>query len=592
MASESILVRMGLDARPFQSGLTKSKAAAVQFQQGLGSIGLGTVSVAGLTALVASTNDVVRELKWLEAQSGVNIEEIQRLQFAAGRTGAEVDNMTGALEEFSNRIGEASEGAATMLDRFERYNIELRDGKGNLRSTRDLLGEVAERMKAAGNASQRAFIADEFFGGDGAKLVNLLKDGEAGIKRMTEQAEMFGVVIKRDAADGVSEFAENIKSLSKGALAGFVNLLGGAIARLREGSQLLGAFFETGDLSQAVLVTRELAAQREQSEQLARSGSQRAEQFEVLIQAARAIEALEAKLLVLQGTEHQNYQRIRQERDAIAQSAEQQISRESENIRSISEQQKSLRSNEAQALRDAETEQRATVAKQRRRLSMLESANAPLNRTIMERLQLGRQINEGSARAERLAADALKLDRQREELQKRIDSARDIAGEKLRETAKFQDAHKRRLELEVQLEQRRNALIGQRGALIKQLGGQQSSLAQSKGDRSLFTLDELANYRQGGFGSEDVLADAAKARRVMELQRQAESARFDFGNVGRSQELFGQADAIRKTISNLKSTERPFANMEEGIKGMKEQIAALNEKAAGEGIVLKKVIAQ
>ena len=90
--------------------------------------------------------------------------------------------------------------------------------------------------------------------------------------------------------------------------------------------------------------------------------------------------------------------------------------------------------------------------------------------------------------------------------------------------------------------------------LQKQLASQQRSLAQSKQDRSLFTLEELAGYNLNGFGSADVLEDARKARQVLALQTQAESARFDFGNVERSRELFGQADAIRKTISNLKST--------------------------------------
>lgn len=504
--SEEIRVAMSLNTGPFQKGLTKSKVMAKQFAGGLnqtlGTFGLQAVSIAGLLAMINSTRDLIKELKWLEAQTGINAEELQALQFAASRSGAETDHMTGALEEFSNRIGEASEGAATMKERFDRYGISLRDSNYHLKSTRVLLDEVANVIQKTGDASQRAFIADEFFGGDGAKLVGLLSQGADGMKKMTDEARMLGVVIENDASAAIMELGKNIDGFAKGTLTGFLNALGKGVKLMGQYYQFLGGVWATGDFKEALAIVKQINEERDQEETRQRNvgGGRHAKEREKLIQANKAIAASQIKLLLLQSTETENLKRIKDEH--------------------------------------------ATIAKQ-----------------IEDRVYQETQHLAGN---------------------------REKALEMLRKQGEFRDLEKQALEKQIVLETRRNALISKRNSLEERMNNARQSLETAKGDRAKFTLAELANYNVNGFAQGNVREDAIKARRVTQLLQQAESARFNFGDIERSKELFAQADKLRNEISSLRTNERnPFGAMEQGLDGMKTELADLNKMASEAGIRIK-----
>ena len=516
MASESILVRMGLDARPFQSGLTKSKAAAMQFQQGLNSLGMG-LGVLGFVALAKSAADAAAELKRTGEAVGLTVEEVQSLGFAASQNGSSVEEMNKALVKLSVNLGKANAGDAEAILKFKDYGIAIRDARGELLSTTQVLDQIANKIQAAGGGANASAIAFELLGRSGVGLIQTLGDGADGLAELKRLAIESGDVISTSANDAIVELTDTLNRHLGGALSMVTDKVGKTLLGLKE----LGAF--VGALSNGIGLADLAEAWMNPIKALQMSG-QIAENmdaaFDAVADAGR--------------------------NDEVRAAIQQQV-RESEKLGPI-----------LAKIVKAEQERAAALETSTQRIARLKDEEADLLEMI-----------KGKADSEikgdlRLSNIKLRL------LDKQNEKEKAIADQKARQ-AQLQ-------ERSIQLQQ--------------QLTAQQRGLRQTKGDRSMFTLDELANYRQGGFGSKDVLADAAKARQVMELQRQAESARFDFGNVGRSQELFGQADAIRKTISNLKSTERPFANMEEGIKGMKEQIAALNEKAAGEGIVLKKVIAQ
>ena len=128
MPSESIQVRMGLDARPFQAGLTKSKAAAMQFQQGLNKLGMG-VGVLGLVALAKKAADAAAELKRTGEAVGLTVEEVQSLGFAASQNGSSINEMNKALTRLSVNLGKANAGEAEAIRKFEDYGIAIRDAE-------------------------------------------------------------------------------------------------------------------------------------------------------------------------------------------------------------------------------------------------------------------------------------------------------------------------------------------------------------------------------------------------------------------------------------------------------------------------------
>lgn len=516
MASESILVRMGLDARPFQAGLTKSKAAATQFQQGLNKLGIG-VGVLGLVALAGKAADAAAELKRTGEAVGLTVEEVQSLGFAASQNGSSIEEMNKALTRLSVNLGKANAGEAEAIRKFEDYGIAIKDAEGNLLSTSAVLDQIANRIQAAGGGADAAAIAFELLGKSGVGLVQTLGDGAEGLEQLKRLAMESGDVISTEANDAIVELTDTLNRGLGGALSFITDKIGKMILGLKQMSVFAGELtsgINIGDLAAAMnnplKALSVLAKMRENTDGAFNSAARVAQQEN----SAAAIQA-----------QVRNFEKL------------------------------------------APTLNKIAKLEQKRR-EELESSSDKIARLKSEEEELAdllKDKTEDQIRNDEILAK-MKLD----------------LLEKTEEREKAVTAQK----------ERQNALQQQANQLQQQLVNQQRSLAQTKGDRSLFTLEELAGYNLNGFGSADVLEDAQKARQVLALQQQAESARFDFGNVERSKELFSQADAIRKTITNLKSTERPFANMEEGIKSMKEQIATLVEKAAGEGIILKKVVLQ
>jgi hypothetical protein len=66
--------------------------------------------------------------------------------------------------------------------------IALRDQSGNLRSSEDLLGEVADAFARIEDPAERVRLAFKLFDSEGVALVNLLNDGSGALEEMRDRA--------------------------------------------------------------------------------------------------------------------------------------------------------------------------------------------------------------------------------------------------------------------------------------------------------------------------------------------------------------------------------------------------------------------
>lgn len=153
----------------------------------------------------------------------------------------------------------------------------------------------------------------------------------------------------------------------------------------------------------------------------------------------------------------------------------------------------------------------------------------------------------------------------------------------LQKQKELQDANNKAVQLET--------TYREKGAAIQQrIAAQLAGLNQAKGDRSKFTLAELAEGNPVGVVSDTVREDIFKAREVRRLENLGEENRLRFGDSETASKLFGQADEIRKTITSLRTDERfPFKGMEDALKDLRAEHAKLVAMAADEGINLKAI---
>ena len=113
---------------------------------------------------------------------------------------------------------------------------------------------------------------------------------------------------------------------------------------------------------------------------------------------------------------------------------------------------------------------------------------------------------------------------------------------------------------------------------------------KAKGERSKFTLAELAGANLRNVADPALRADIIKAREALQLEQQGERIK-QRGGVGffeQSQEAFSKAEKIRAGITSATESERfPFQSLDAGIKSIDESIDLLLSQAKSDGFVVQ-----
>lgn len=158
----------------------------------------------GLASLISggALQKVISDLDALAKQAdkvGVTVEALQKFRFAAEQSGVGMAQADVALQRFSRRIGEAAQGGGELKDILDQYNIAVRDSEGRTRAVSDVLADYADVLAGAESSQEQLRLAFKAFDTEGAALVNLLRDGSAGMKEFSRQVEVAGVVTDEQA---------------------------------------------------------------------------------------------------------------------------------------------------------------------------------------------------------------------------------------------------------------------------------------------------------------------------------------------------------------------------------------------------------
>ena len=171
------------------------------------------VAAAGATALgavIKRSIDAAEEMNKMSQQTGVATEKLSALSYAAEISEVPLETLSKGLVKLAKSTEEAVSGSGKAKDSFKALGIDIQNNNGSVKTSDELLLELADKFKGLSDGTEKTALAMKFFGKSGADMIPLLNQGSAGIKEATDQAKRLGLVLSTEAGIAADEFNDQL----------------------------------------------------------------------------------------------------------------------------------------------------------------------------------------------------------------------------------------------------------------------------------------------------------------------------------------------------------------------------------------------
>lgn len=172
--------------------------------------GIESLEKFGRAAFAAFAVDKVKDFVFglaeqaeqLEVQSrmlGLSTDALQGWQYAASQVGVGAEDVTMAMTRLGRSVADAGQkGKGPGAEALAALGVAAKDAHGDLKSVDTLMEEIADGLQKIPTGAKQTQVAMNLFGRSGAKLLPLLKDGRAGIKKFRDEVEELGGGLNED----------------------------------------------------------------------------------------------------------------------------------------------------------------------------------------------------------------------------------------------------------------------------------------------------------------------------------------------------------------------------------------------------------
>lgn len=162
---------------------------------------------------VKGSIDAAAQIGKLSQQTGIAVESLSALNYAASLNGASIQDLDGALKGLANKMMEATTGSGEAADVFKALGISVADASGNLRSSEAVLMDMADAFAGMEDGAGKAALSQKLMEDAGVALIPVLNQGSDGLRKMRDEAESLGIVLDAEASKRAAEFNQNLTRL-------------------------------------------------------------------------------------------------------------------------------------------------------------------------------------------------------------------------------------------------------------------------------------------------------------------------------------------------------------------------------------------
>lgn len=229
-------------------GLRGTVDSATGFLRNFGiALGVREIIGFGVESLRAAA-----DLGELSQQLGVSTDGLQTYQYAARQSGVSTDQLEAALAKLTQRIGDAAAGNKEAIDAFNLLGVGVLDAQGKIRSTDDVLGDVADSLSRIPDPARRAASEVDLFGRSGQRLDTILASGRAGLQEFGRQAQATGQIIASDLITNADSAVDAIDAMQGSFSKLAATLLAKVAPALKSAADDIRVFFGGGTLQEEI----------------------------------------------------------------------------------------------------------------------------------------------------------------------------------------------------------------------------------------------------------------------------------------------------------------------------------------------------
>lgn len=214
----SLVVKLEAQTASYDAKLDQATAKLSAFKRSTNNL-VGDIakSLAGLVAVGIVTEfakgilDSAVGLERLSEASGIGVEALAKLQFAAKQSGVDTEALSVGLKKLNVTIADAAAGGTSKgAKALEAMGIAAKDAAGHTKDASTVISEIAAHFADYSDGANKAAIAQAIFGRSGVNLIPLLDQGADGLKKFGDQAQAAGIVLSEKTAKAAEEFHQKL----------------------------------------------------------------------------------------------------------------------------------------------------------------------------------------------------------------------------------------------------------------------------------------------------------------------------------------------------------------------------------------------
>jgi len=184
-------------------GLERAQRMLTAFGAKVRNIGAVTAAAgAAMTAPFLAASKVFQsvgdDLAKMSARTGISVEALSELDYAAGQSGSSIAELEKAVKKMQAVIIDGERGLSTSTDALDALGLSVEQLLA-LNPERQFLA-IASALASIEDPTRKAAVAQMVFGRVGTRLLPLLADGAEGIEALRQAARDMGLTISTESA--------------------------------------------------------------------------------------------------------------------------------------------------------------------------------------------------------------------------------------------------------------------------------------------------------------------------------------------------------------------------------------------------------